>query len=58
LVPTPGSPGMFHWSGMAGTTFWVDPAEQLGVVWMMQGIGQRNHYRALLRDMVYAAIAD
>ncbi|MCB4821342.1 serine hydrolase domain-containing protein [Roseicella aerolata] len=58
LVPTPGSAGMYHWSGMAGTTFWIDPAEQLAVVYMMQGIGQRNFYRALMRDMVYAAIAD
>jgi CubicO group peptidase (beta-lactamase class C family) len=58
LAVTPGSVGMYYWSGMAGTTFWVDPAERLTAVFMMQGIGQREYYRALFRDMVYAAIAD
>ena len=27
IAATPGSAGMFYWSGMAGTTFWVDPVE-------------------------------
>jgi CubicO group peptidase (beta-lactamase class C family) len=58
VATTPGSVGMYHWSGMAGTTFWIDPAEQLVVVYMMQGIGQREYYRALVRDMAYAAVAD
>ncbi len=58
LAPTPGSPGMFFWSGMAGTHFWIDPAEGLATVFLMQGPGQREPYRALLRDMVYAAIVD
>lgn len=58
MAVTPGSIGMYYWSGMAGTTFWVDPAEELSVVFMMQGPGQREHYRALLRDLVYAAIVD
>ncbi|MBX9699660.1 MAG: serine hydrolase, partial [Acetobacteraceae bacterium] len=58
MAPTPGSPGMYFWHGMAGTTFWVDPAEGLVVVFMIQAPGQRAGYRALLRDMVYAAIAD
>lgn len=58
MAPTPGSVGNFFWHGMAGTTFWVDPAEGLVVVFMIQAPGQRGPYRALLRDMVYAAIAD
>jgi CubicO group peptidase (beta-lactamase class C family) len=58
MAVTPGSPGMYYWSGMAGTTFWVDPSEAMTVVFMMQGPGQREHYRALLRDLVYAAIVD
>lgn len=58
MAPTPGSVGNFFWHGMAGTTFWVDPAEGLVVVFMMQAPGQRGPYRALLRDLVYAAIAD
>jgi CubicO group peptidase (beta-lactamase class C family) len=58
MAVTPGSPGMYYWSGMAGTTFWVDPAEAMTVTFMMQGPGQREHYRALMRDLVYAAIVD
>jgi CubicO group peptidase (beta-lactamase class C family) len=58
LASTPGSPGMYFWSGMAGTTFWVDPAKDLVFVFMMQAPGQREQYRALLRAMVYAAVAD
>jgi CubicO group peptidase (beta-lactamase class C family) len=58
MAGTPGSPGMYFWHGMAGTTFWIDPAEQLTVAFMIQAPGQRAAYRPLLRDMVYAAIAD
>jgi CubicO group peptidase (beta-lactamase class C family) len=41
---------------MAGTFFWIDPAEDLFTVFMMQGPGQRAHIRTLLRDLVYAAV--
>jgi CubicO group peptidase (beta-lactamase class C family) len=58
IAPTPGSVGMYFWHGMAGTTFWIDPAEDLAVVFMMQAPGQRDPYRGLLRDMVYSAIVD
>lgn len=58
MVGVPGSVGNFFWHGMAGTTFWVDPAEDLVVVFMIQAIGQRGYYRALVRDLAYAAIAD
>ena len=56
LAPFPGSPGQFFWSGMAGTFFWIDPAEDLFAVFMMQGPGQREYIRTLLRDLVYAAV--
>jgi CubicO group peptidase (beta-lactamase class C family) len=58
MAPVPGSAGTFYWGGMAGTTFWVDPVERLTAVLMIQAPGQREHYRMLFRDMVYAAIAD
>jgi CubicO group peptidase (beta-lactamase class C family) len=58
MAAVPGSVGNFFWHGMAGTTFWVDPAEDLVVVFMIQAVGQRAFYRALVRDMVYAAITD
>jgi len=56
LAPFPGSLGQFFWSGMAGTFFFIDPAEDLFVVFMMQGPGQREYIRTLLRDLVYAAV--
>lgn len=33
---TAGSAGMFGWSGIYGTTFWVDPKEQLVAIMMVQ----------------------
>jgi CubicO group peptidase (beta-lactamase class C family) len=56
IAPFPGSLGQFFWSGMAGTFFWIDPKEDLFAVFMMQGPGQRQHTRSLVRNGVYAAI--
>ena len=56
IAPFLGSQGQFFWSGMAGTFFWIDPAEDLFAVFMMQGPGQRQHTRSLVRNLVYAAV--
>jgi CubicO group peptidase (beta-lactamase class C family) len=56
MAPFPGSVGQFFWSGMAGTFFWIDPKEELFAVFMMQGPGQREYTRTLVRDLVYAAV--
>ena len=56
IAPFPGSLGQFFWSGMAGTFFFIDPAEDLFTVFMMQGPGQREYIRNMLRDLVYAAV--
>ena len=58
MAPFPGSVGNYYWGGAAGTTFWVDPAERLFAVMMIQAPVQREYYRLLFRDLVYAAIAD
>ncbi len=58
MAPFPGTVGNYYWSGAAGTSFWVDPAERLFAVLMIQAPVQREHYRLLFRDLVYAAIAD
>ncbi|TCZ58784.1 serine hydrolase domain-containing protein [Roseicella aquatilis] len=58
IATAPGSVGTFYWSGMAGTFFWIDPVERLVAVFMMQGVGQREYYRNLIRNLVYAAITD
>lgn len=53
-----GSVGDFYWGGYAGTYFWVDPKEQLTVVFMTQETTRRAMYRTLLRNIVYHAIID
>jgi CubicO group peptidase (beta-lactamase class C family) len=54
----PGSVGQYFWGGLAGTTFWVDPAEELFAIMLIQGPGQRDYFRTLFRDLVYAAFDD
>ena len=44
----PGSVGQYFWGGLAGTTFWVDPAEQLFAIMMIQAPGQRDYFRTLV----------
>ncbi len=58
IAPVPGSVGQYFWGGLAGTTFWVDPAEQLFAILMIQAPGQRDYFRTLFRDLVYAAFDD
>jgi CubicO group peptidase (beta-lactamase class C family) len=56
IAQIPGSTGDFFWGGAAGTTFWVDPAEGLAAVMLIQAPGQRELYRSLFRTLVYAAL--
>jgi CubicO group peptidase (beta-lactamase class C family) len=56
VSPFIGSVGEFNWGGAGGTYFWADPKEDLFVVFMMQSPKQRVPYRAVLKEMVYAAI--
>jgi CubicO group peptidase (beta-lactamase class C family) len=52
----PGSPGDFYWGGYAGTAFWIDPKEEMVVVFMTTEPTRRLAYRTALRDIVYGAI--
>lgn len=54
----PGPAGLYFWSGLAGTTFFVDPVNDLFAVLMLQAPNQREYYRALFRQMVYAALLE
>jgi CubicO group peptidase (beta-lactamase class C family) len=56
MAPQPGSPGMYYWSGIGGTAFFVDPAEDLFAILMAQAPNQRIPLRNLFRHLVYAAI--
>jgi CubicO group peptidase (beta-lactamase class C family) len=58
LAASPGSAGQYYWGGIAGTVFWVDPREELVAVLLTQAPGQREYYRALFRNLVYAALAE
>jgi len=53
----PGSAGDYNWGGAFGTGFWVDPKEELTVVFMAQAPGPiRVHYRQLLKTLVLQAM--
>jgi CubicO group peptidase (beta-lactamase class C family) len=58
LSPAPGSVGDYYWGGASGPYFWVDPSEQLIVVFMLQelDVQRRTRYRPLLRALVYQAL--
>jgi CubicO group peptidase (beta-lactamase class C family) len=56
LAPQPGSPGQYYWSGIGGTSFFVDPAEDLFAMLLTQAPGQRIYFRNLFRSLVYAAL--
>ncbi len=58
VAPVPGSVGTYFWGGLAGTTFFVDPTLKLFACLMLQAPNQREYYRMLFRDMVYAAVLD
>lgn len=53
-----GSKGDLWWGGYAGTYFWIDPAKELIVVFMMQQPDQRAAMRPKLRNWVYSALTD
>ena len=56
VSPFAGTVGEYNWGGAGGTYFWVDPKEEMFVVFMMQSPKHRVPYRYLLKDMVYAAV--
>jgi CubicO group peptidase (beta-lactamase class C family) len=58
IAHVPGSIGQYFWGGLAGTTFWIDPAEQLFALMLIQAPGLRDYYRTLFRDLVYSAVDD
>ena len=51
------SEGEFNWGGLASTSFWVDPAEDISVVWMTQLMPSSTYnLRPQLRQLVYQAL--
>lgn len=56
LAPQPGSVGQYFWSGIGGTSFFVDPAEDIFAMLLTQAPNQRIFFRNLFRHLVYAAL--
>jgi CubicO group peptidase (beta-lactamase class C family) len=56
----PGTLGEFFWGGAASTAFWIDPKEELAVVFMTQVMGTdaRLTLRRDLRTLVYSAMTE
>ena len=56
----PGTLGEYFWGGAASTAFWIDPKEELAVVFMTQVIGSeaRLTLRRDLRTLVYSAMTE
>ncbi|GAC1533714.1 MAG: serine hydrolase domain-containing protein [Acidimicrobiales bacterium] len=54
-----GSPGEFMWGGAASTIFWVDPVEDLTVVFMTQLLPSGTfNFRDQIKTIVHGAIED
>jgi len=56
LAPTPGGVGEYFWGGVAGTTFFVSPRDELFAILMLQAPEYRDYFRMLFRTLVYAAV--
>jgi len=54
-----GTPGEYNWGGAASTAFWVDPKEELIVIFMTQLMPSSSYpLRRELRTLTYAALVD
>ncbi|MAL80539.1 MAG: serine hydrolase [Sneathiella sp.] len=54
-----GSPGDFGWGGMASTVFWVDPVEDMTVLFLTQFVPSSFYpLRKELRTLVHQALID
>jgi CubicO group peptidase (beta-lactamase class C family) len=58
MASVPGSAGTYFWGGLAGTTFFVDPHLDMFAMLMIQAPNQREYYRMLLTNRVYAAVLE
>jgi CubicO group peptidase (beta-lactamase class C family) len=58
-APLAGSTGDYSWGGAFGTYFWVDPKEEMAVVFMAAAPSEiRTYFRTLVKNLVLAAIVD
>ena len=51
--------GDYYWGGAASTIFWVDPIEDMTVVFLTQLIPSATfNFRGQLKSIVYGSIVD
>lgn len=50
------SDGEYNWGGAAGTVFWIDPAEDLIAIVMIQHMNVRVPVRSTMKALTYGAI--
>lgn len=55
VAPIEGSIGDLSWGGAGGTNFWIDPKENMTVVFMAPMVAQRARVWRSLRNLVYGA---
>ena len=57
--PLPGSTGSFYWTGSTGTTFFIDPKQQLIIIMMVQvsPLPAVDFYRHVVRYLAYQALS-
>jgi CubicO group peptidase (beta-lactamase class C family) len=53
---TPGSKGDAMWAGAWGTSFWIDPKEQIVGIMMAQAPSHRVPLRMLFKNLAYGAL--
>lgn len=53
--PPPGSLGEIKWDGAGGTYFWIDRAQDMFVILMIQSPSERGRIQPALKAMVYDA---
>ncbi len=52
------SAGEYNWGGAAGTTFWIDPQEDLIGLFMVQSLPHRTRLRSEFKHLTYQALVE
>ncbi|HYW22607.1 MAG TPA: serine hydrolase domain-containing protein [Terriglobales bacterium] len=55
-LQTIASPGDYYWGGAAATLFWIDPVEDMIVIFMVQHMQSPYNFRGQLQQLVHQAI--
>lgn len=57
---SPAAPGVYNWAGAAGTSFWVDPVNNMFWLNMIQAQGPRrpgaSNFNETARDLIYESL--